>query len=232
MMSVMDIAYMNDPNEGMMLRKFLYANNIPQKPGRKEATLPFVFIKCFTSRIDYLPMWQMYGAAAKGVCLVIDWSNISGIDLFRVCYFSHTTNGYNLKGDDNKGIKTKEIMHVLRQLRSLFSQLKNKDEKEVFESIIEPILFLFKDNSYSYEQEYRIMYSYDYHNKRMRHTSETPPKLFVLPPCPIQIKEIVLGPKFENANGLMPYLREQLELMAEKTSTHVPRITFSNIDFR
>ena len=76
------------------------------------------------------------------------------------------------------------------------------------------------------------MYPFDQHNKKMRHTIGSPPKLFILPPGTIQIKEIMLGPKFENAVNLMPYLREQLEIMAEKTSTEIPKVTFSNIEFR
>lgn len=232
MMSIMDIAYMNDPNEGLMLRKYLYSDKIPQKgKDRVEAEIPFVFIKCFTSMIDYLPMWQMYGDNGKGVCIIVDWSKVSGIDLYRVCYFNHTKNGYSLKGDENKGIKTKEVMRYLMQLRSIQKQLK-KEEKQIFDGIIDPILYLFKDNSYSYEQEYRVMYSFDHNNKRMRHTPEDPPKLFILPPGSIQIKEIILGPKFKNAVNLMPYLREQLEIMAENTSTEIPKVSFSKIEFR
>ena len=76
------------------------------------------------------------------------------------------------------------------------------------------------------------MYTFDHNNKRMRHTPENPPKLFILPPGSIQIKEIILGPKFKNAVNLMPYLREQLEIMAENTSTEIPKVSFSKIEFR
>ena len=229
----MDVAYMNDPNEGMMLRKYLFSGkSITKASVRQEMDSPFVFIKCFTSMVDYLPMWQMYGDAAKGVCIVIDWSKVTNVDLYKVCYLSHSQNGYKLKGNENAGVKTKEVMQLLRELKNTQAKLKNNDEKLIFDNIISPILYLFKDNSYSYEQEYRIMYPFDQHNKKMRHTHGSPPKLFVLPPGPIQIKEIILGPKFENAAIVMPYLREQLEKMAEKTSTEIPKVTFSNIEFR
>ena len=118
---------------------------------------PFVFIKCFTSMVDYLPMWQMYGDAAKGVCIVIDWSKVKGINLYKVCYLSHTQNGYKLKGNENTGVKAKEVMQLLRELKDTQAKLKNNDEKIIFDNIISPILYLFKDNSYSYVQSHKVL---------------------------------------------------------------------------
>ena len=70
-LSVMSLAYMNDPNEGQMLKKYLQSGRRSgDYDARKDAAYPFVFIKCFTSRIDDLPMWEIYGDHAQGVCLV------------------------------------------------------------------------------------------------------------------------------------------------------------------
>lgn len=54
----------------------LFDDTIPFEGGslqRKNARYPYVFIKCFTPQIDFLPMWEMYGDYAEGCCLVIDW---------------------------------------------------------------------------------------------------------------------------------------------------------------
>lgn len=51
--SIMHMAYMNDPNEGKMLLRFLKAAQEPGGPyQRKPADYPYVFMKCFTSLID------------------------------------------------------------------------------------------------------------------------------------------------------------------------------------
>ena len=73
-LTVMHLSYMNDPNEGKTLQKAIYGPSYGAlQKGRKPLDVPFVFVKCFSPRIDYLPMWEMYGDHARGCCLVIDW---------------------------------------------------------------------------------------------------------------------------------------------------------------
>ena len=72
--SIMNIAYMNDPNEGRTLQKCLFEGEVPFEGDvlhRKNARYPYVFLKCFTPQIDFLPMWGMYGDHARGCCLVL-----------------------------------------------------------------------------------------------------------------------------------------------------------------
>lgn len=90
--SIMNIAYMNDPNEGKILQKCLFAGKVPfegDPKQRKNARYPYVYIKCFTPQIDFLPMWEMYGDHARGCCLVLDWGKIleagAQIPLYSVC---------------------------------------------------------------------------------------------------------------------------------------------------
>ena len=76
-LTVMHLSYMNDPNEGKTLQKAIYGPSYGAlQKGRKPLDVPFVFVKCFSPRIDYLPMWEMYGDHARGCCLVIDWESI------------------------------------------------------------------------------------------------------------------------------------------------------------
>ena len=56
--------------------------------------------------------------------------------------------------------------------------------------------------------------------------------LFVQTPFPLQLDEVILGPKFPDVSTRVPYLQEQLDLMCEKTGTEKPRITLSEIDYR
>lgn len=188
-------------------------------------------------------MWQMYGDAARGVCLVMDWEKAQDLALYKVCYLNKTQKGYSVRVGENQSIDTNRVERHLRSLRHTGHKLRNLDEKLVFDAMIAPILYLFKDISYSYEQEYRIMYQFEKYDERIRHTkpkellkgTETKalvPMLYVLPDHPIQIKELILGPKFEDITNTLPYLHEQLEKMAERTGTKEPRITISNINFK
>lgn len=232
--SVMNIAYMNDPNEGLIIRKRLFGeNNIPSVDSERQVLeTPYVFLKCFTSLVDYLPMWQMYGDAAQGVCIVVDWDSSSDTSLYRVCYLHKTRNGFSVRESDNNGLNTKKIESALKELRAICSKLKSNEEKLVFDSFLSPILYLFKDSSYSYEQELRIMYQFKRSNRQIRHTNQSPPKLYVVNRIPLRIKELILGPRFKGITDTLPYLSEQLEIMNRKTHMPIPQITVSNIDFR
>ena len=232
--SVMNIAYMNDPNEGIVVRKRLFGEDgIPSiESERHVLEAPYVFLKCFTSLIDYLPMWQMYGDSAQGVCIVVDWDSSSDTSLYRVCYLHKTKTGYTIRESDNKGLNTKEIDEALKSLKSICVKFKSNEERLVFDSFLSPIVYLFKDSSYSYEQELRIMYQYKRSNRNIRHTNQNPPKLYVVNQRPLNIKELILGPRFKDVTNTLPYLSEQIELMTDKTHTIPPKITISNIDFR
>ena len=76
-LAIMNISYMNDPNEGKTLQKFLYGKEIERtRRKRRDVRVPYVFLKCFTTQIDYLPMWEMYADHAEGCCIVISWNKI------------------------------------------------------------------------------------------------------------------------------------------------------------
>lgn len=233
-LSVMNVAYMNDPNEGMVVRKHLYGEGkLPGKEtDRKEIKAPYVFIKCFTSMVDYLPMWQMYGDGARGVCILVDWSNVKEMSLYRVCYLTREKQDtYKILAKENPELERKGVENHLNKLKIIIGLLGGED-RLAFDSLIEPIPYLFKDSSYSYEQEMRIMYRYDHFTDGIRHTKQDPPKLFVVPKNPVQIKELIFGPKFSGVIDLLPYLQEQLEKMALQTGTKYPQVTVSNIEFR
>lgn len=82
------------------------------------------------------------------------------------------------------------------------------------------------------EQELRIMYYFDQVSDRFAHTRQEPPKLYVYTENPLQIKELILGPRFSKVSEYIPFLQEQLELMAKETGTNPPVVSVSNIEFR
>lgn len=94
------------------------------------------------------------------------------------------------------------------------------------------MLYLFKDDSYSYEQEVRILYLYSKVGKNFEHTPQQIPKLFITTDYCIQLKEIILGPKVSDISNRIPYLQEQVEKMCKEINADIPEITISNIDYR
>lgn len=239
-LTIMHLSYMNDPNEGKMLQKALY-RKLGQQPGteRTDLSVPYVFLKSFSPHLDYLPMWEMYGGKAQGCCVVLDWkksladSTAPEVPLYRVCYLRHANNTYHITQNDNPKLND------LPQFKKWFSQLrriarKSGIDRKIFNQLLGALLYLFKDSSYSYEREYRIIYAYPKapSDKILLCTAQTPPKFFVQPDFHVQIDELILGPKFQNISDHIPYLQRQLEEMAEKTGKDVPKITLSNIDYR
>lgn len=235
-LTVMHLSYMNDPNEGQTLLQTVYGDQYDAgKKDRKSLNVPYVFVKCFTPRVDYLPMWEMYGDHAKGCCLIIDWETTKNRScaveptLYHVCYLRKNAKNMVLRGDNEKLAQNyKEIERQLRQLRQIAKRLNNAN-RPYFDSLLGKVLYLFKDSSYSYEQELRVIYQT---KDNILHTDGDRPWLFVQTPFPLQLDEVILGPKFPDVSTRVPYLQEQLDLMCEKTGTEKPRITLSEIDYR
>ena len=239
-LTVMHLSYMNDPNEGQTLRKALaLAQDSAGKKKRKELNVPYVFIKCFSPRVDYLPMWEMYGDHAKGCCLVINWAkskqDLSSNDpvLYRVCYLQKKDGRYRADPSDNQGFSNASetcarIDSCLNDLTQIAASL-SKSALSYFDDLLDKTRYLFKDSSYSYEQELRVIYQT---KENILHTDGDKPWLFVQTPFPLQLDEVILGPKFPDVSTRVPYLQEQLDLMCEKTGTEKPRITLSEIDYR
>ena len=236
-LTVMHLSYMNDPNEGKTLQKAIYGPSYGAlQKGRKPLDVPFVFVKCFSPRIDYLPMWEMYGDHARGCCLVIDWETSKWMEeeaepvLYHVCYLRKQGNSYVVLNEDNEKLSRscRAINSQLQELHNVAEEIAEQDRRYL-DDVLGKVLYLFKDSSYSYEQELRVIYQT---KDNILHTDGDRPWLFVQTPFPLQLDEVILGPKFPDVSTRVPYLQEQLDLMCEKTGTEKPRITLSEIDYR
>lgn len=240
--SVMHHSYMNDPLEGNVIKQFLY--DAQDYNGRKQETHPYVFIKCFTQSIDYLPMWKMYGDEAKGCCIVIDWKKTiernpgKNIALYKVCYLTKKGKNYVFQMNDNNRDKDFAGMkELLDKLKADISKLSDSKYGKIYaNSLLGSIAYLFKDSSYSYEKEARVIYSFDKLNSQIEKTNQEPPKLFVYTDYDVVIKEIILGPKFENTYLWTPFIQSQIEklnnVMSDKETPYRTELTLSDINFR
>lgn len=238
-LSVMHVAYMNDPNEGKVLWNYLDKQNHDlQKTQRKEVSYPYVFLKCFTSLIDDLPMWEMYGDGAKGCCVVFDNEMYeherSSLHFYRMCYLKKNGNKYELDLQDNPNISQGELLEeLLLQLESISKKLAgNMIALICFRNLTERIAFLFKNADYKHEQEIRIMFQYSEVSDSFKHVEKEYPMLYISPNEYFQIKEIILGPKVENISAKIPYIQEEVERMCRKNGFYIPNITISEIEYR
>lgn len=124
-----------------------------------------------------------------------------------------------------------DVLHIFEQ--STCHYLKGGNGcLEAMHSILNEILYLFKDASYSYEKEVRICYQFPEVDTSFLHTAGEFGKVYVSTEFPVQLREVILGPKFENRAVVTPYLQEQIDLMCKECGVRVPRITMSNIEYR
>lgn len=240
MLPLMNISYMNDPTEGTVLFKYLSINN--KNGQRKTASLPFIYIKSFTSLIDYLPMWEMYADRGKEICIVLDWNKIKKeeCEIYRICYVD--TIGLDeprILEDNNKGLKVNEIEKCLNNLRDIRNDL-NEELRETFDNSLQQISYLFKDSHYYSENESRVLITDTNYDDMTFSTIKDKDKIDVNN-CPYlykyanfipYIKEIIIGPKYENADYNFPFIKSQIEKMCKEINADLPRITYSDINYR
>ena len=254
--SVMNIAYMNDPNEGKMLKNAFqrtdesgcWSQYLARSEGvRKRIEFPYAFLKCFTPLVDDLPMWDMYGDSAKGCCVVLNAKTFFAEEkkyatqLYRVCYLSIDGETISVEYENNTKLDdTASIEDAIAEIRKIGAELFREEAKGnklyhrtsiEFMEMLDQISYLFKSADYKHEQEVRLLYVYPKIYNDFQHTKEEWPKLYVRPDFPVHIKELIMGPKCVDTYKIMPYLQEQIAKMCEQESVDLPKITISNIQY-
>lgn len=81
-------------------------------------------------------------------------------------------------------------------------------------------------------KENDFLYVYQKIDNAFLHTDEKWSKLYIQPDFPVQIKEIIAGPKCIETYKFMPYLQEQIARMCEREMIDVPTITMSSIQYQ
>lgn len=201
---------MNDPNEGYTFLNFIGIEK--EKLSETDYdTSPFFFASMTQTGgeqnlDDSLPMWKQYGDDAKGINLTYHSEYIKslikdGIEIYKVCY--------NVKED--------LLEEEINSIKSAFNEIKNYDDDKEKEGIflsalnlIDDIRYLFKDADYSYENEYRIIQSYE-GNEDVIFSSESSnsviPGLYAYIGKELKYSKIKLGPKCDDIDFVAPYIK-------------------------
>ncbi|MBZ2123358.1 DUF2971 domain-containing protein [Streptococcus sp. 27098_8_75] len=200
---------MNDPNEGYTLFNLI---GIEKKdlPETDYATSPFFFASMTENGKnqklnDSLPMWKQYGDDAKGINLTYHSDYIKslmddGIEIYKVCY----------------KVKSKSLKKEIKKIKSAFNKIKkyrSAKKQQYFSSamnLIDDIRYLFKEEDYSYENEYRIIKSYEGKESEI-FTSDSSnsviPGLYVYIDKELKYSKIKLGPKCDDIDFVAPYIK-------------------------
>ncbi|MGL5821857.1 MAG: tetratricopeptide repeat protein [Sarcina sp.] len=103
----------------------------------------------------------------------------------------------------------------VEQTSNYIKEISNKEEiYKIIREILDNIRFLFKDSTYAYEEEIRLVKFEDIEdkdNQNVKCTCENEgfliPRLYVNSEKNIQLKEVILGPKVANERGISNYIR-------------------------
>lgn len=199
---------MNDPNEGYTFLNLIGINK-NDLPKTDYDTSPFFFASMTQTGDsqnldDSLPMWKQYGDDARGICLTYHKEYIEnlindGIEIYKVCY----------RDDELK----KEIKIIKSVFKKIKKYGKDKEKEAIFLSalnLIDDIRYLFKDVDYSYENEYRIIKSYE-GKEDVIFSSESSnsviPGLYAYIDTELKYSKIKLGPKCDDIDFVAPYIK-------------------------
>ena len=158
----------------------------------------------FSARIEEIqPQPEKKDKVAKGN---IDY-------LYRIAYVKNTGENFELEKtelfDGNEITKLKESVNNLKQ--KLYERVNDDDfYKKAISNCIEEIRYLFKSVDYKYENELRILRyaNLDPSNDKIKIDKESGiGKLYVERENPIQIEEVIFGPKFPNPEYVTPLLK-------------------------
>jgi hypothetical protein len=198
---------MNDPNEGYTFLNLIGIdkNDLPKTD---YDTSPFFFASMTQTGDsqkldDSLPMWKQYGDDARGICLTYHKEYIEnlindGIEIYKVCY------------------NIDELNHEIEEIKKVFNKIKDpKDVKgqNLFSSalnLIDDIRYLFKDADYSYENEYRIIKSYEGKEDEIitcDSSNSVIPGIYTYIDKELKYSKIKLGPKCDDIDFVAPYIK-------------------------
>lgn len=199
---------MNDPNEGYTFLSLIGIEN-NDLPKTDYDTSPFFFASMTQTGggqnlDDSLPMWKQYGDDAKGINLTYHSEYIKslveeGIEIYKVCY-----NPTNDSLDDE-----------IKSIKLAFDKIKeNADDRNKYFSsalnLIDDIRYLFKDADYSYENEYRIIKSYEGKENDIficENSNSVIPGLYAYIDKELKYSKIKLGPKCDDIDFVAPYIK-------------------------
>ena len=198
---------MNDPNEGYTFLNLIGIdkNDLPKTD---YDTSPFFFASMTQTGDsqkldDSLPMWKQYGDDARGICLTYHKEYIEnlindGIEIYKVCY------------------NADELSEEIEKIKTVFNKIKAPQDvkgQSLFSSalnLIDDIRYLFKDADYSYENEYRIIKSYEGKEDEIITCDSSNcviPGIYTYIEKELKYSKIKLGPKCDDIDFVAPYIK-------------------------
>lgn len=218
--------YMNDPEEGQILKKLLLGQNKELENLFKDENVKnYTYLTYFSTydKRDELPMWVHYGDGGNGVGLVFNNSFFDKTDLYKVQYIDVKNFDIN-KLNQNLQDKITAILNLLQE-----DGIKNNTRKE-FKNYVNIILnyvsYLFKDKAYEYENEVRILSYRDYGSEDIKTAvyESGIPRLFIEYDKCISNEncvEVIVGPK-----------AQYTEIAAYAKYVGIPTVSQSEIKYR
>lgn len=165
-------------------------------------------------------MWKQYGDDAKGINLTYHSNYIQDlvnedIEIYRVCY--------NVS-------KEEDVKKAIDNIKDEFNEIRNRDDAEKQQTffsalrLIDSIRYLFKEEDYSYENEYRIIKSYEGKEHEIfpfKNANSAIPGLYVYLDKELKCSKIKLGPKCEDIDFIAPYIK-YVDPEIEVTQSKIP----------
>ena len=131
--------------------------------------------------------------------------------IYRIGYLSKQDNKeFLLKKEHNSHLDVDEINKLLKVLKEIVIDI-NKESSlyEKVDECLEEIRYLFKSADYSYESELRVLkyMPLEPDNSKIKIDDKGKyAKLYIERDNPIQISEVIFGPKFQNPENVTPLL--------------------------
>ena len=228
---------------------------------RRRLEAEFTFLKAFTKNDDSLPMWVHYANEGKGCCVKVNSRFFTNFDsdlsdnektltsnpfdygycLYEILYIQDGKIANTVPN------RVKElyanIFDKISLLSSIYVNLCQDARKAVIfalSKIINKLRYLFKSIDYIYEQEMRIVLNRplsdlkrdDIDIQMTSSTTENPiPKVFIYTDKSLSIEEIILGPKVNETDDIVPFLAMKLLKINDYEADKV-LITKSAIEYR
>ncbi|HEM5292154.1 TPA: DUF2971 domain-containing protein, partial [Streptococcus suis] len=229
--------YMNDPEEGKLLHKWLEAEE--ESVGQVS---PF-YLMSLTTESDHLPMWVQYGRDGKGICVTLHDDLFELKDSVAEHELIARATDLKLQEDeeevDSQGkqktssskeaerfapyricymsdtslygnlFEPAELEKIEEELANLKDIFTASSQKKEIYQIMEEIRFLFKSADYVTENEVRLLKYADLKSDKilLDETGDGVPRLYVEQGGHVKIKKITFGPKVYNESKIVPYIK-------------------------
>jgi len=233
------VLHMNDPEEGKILQKILKSKDESHLISENMYKENYVFLKSFFcyrknekgySKKHYieelLPMWVQYGDNAKGCCIMLNNKTFNIDSLYRVIYISNNGEVSNSKeyNVDKINELLKNFVSAYKNLSGIYKRIKAfecikqmyerkeclKTFKNIVNSFISTISYLFKADSYKNENEIRLIKILTPKQiNRIETVSSSVPKMYIHYSNQTYIDKIILGTKMENPEDYIPFIYKQ-----------------------